>query len=360
MANLFGALGLNDTDRVFAATQGRMQVWDAVQAYVTQHNADLNAAMAVFIEGETEAYTERYYLPGTGRMPRRGEQAPNAATRRNGSWDVAFPLEEFGDDIAGDRVTMAYMTTADLSNHILTVTQRDINNVRFELLKAILNGTNGTFVDPLWGSLTIRRLANADGVTYPAVLGSESETTGHTHYVETGYASASISDTNDPIVTAINHLEEHFGAPSGGSNIAVFVNNAQSTILATLTDFVDNPYRLVQPGTNTPTPTGLPMALPGKTLGVHSKGAIVQEWRFVPANYLIAVHLDAPKPLKLRVDPADTGLPRGLALVGEDADFPWESSHWSHRFGFGVGNRLNGVVLELGTGGSYTIPTGYS
>jgi hypothetical protein len=359
MANLFGALGLNDTDRVFAGTTGQAQVWEAVQAYVTQHNADLQAAMAVFVEGETENHIERYYMPGTGRMPRRGEQAQAAATKRNGAWDVAYPLEDFGDQVAGDMVAMAYMTAADLSNHLLTVQQRDINNVRYEVLKALLNSSNGTFVDPLRGSLTIRRLANADGTLYPAVLGSESETSSHTHYIETNYASSSISDTNDPIVTAVDHLEEHFGAPTGGSNIAVFINNAQTAKIAGLTEFVDNPNRFVQPGTNTATPTGLPMALPGKTLGVHNKGAIVQEWRWVPANYIIAVHLDAPKPLKMRVDPADTGLPRGLALVAQDEDTPWRSSHWMHRFGIGVGNRLNGVVLELGTGGSYSVPSGY-
>ena len=39
-------------------------------------------------------------------------------------------------------------------------------------------------------------------------------------------------------------------------------------------------------------------------------GVWVVEWRFVPANYILAIHLDAPKPLMQRVDPADTLSPR--------------------------------------------------
>jgi len=34
-------------------------------------------------------------------------------------------------------------------------------------------------------------------------------------------------------------------------------------------------------------------------------------------------------------------------------------SFWRHRMGYGVANRLNGVVMELAAGGTYTIPTVY-
>jgi hypothetical protein len=35
-------------------------------------------------------------------------------------------------------------------------------------------------------------------------------------------------------------------------------------------------------------------------------------------------------------------------------------AEWRTRFGVGVANRLNAVVMELGSGGTYTIPTGYT
>jgi hypothetical protein len=100
-------------------------------------------------------------------------------------------------------------------------------------------------------------------------------------------------------------------------------------------------------------------SVPGKVIGRHTKGAWLVEWRFIPANYMVAVHAEEAKPLLMRVDPADTGLGTGLQLVANDADFPFVSSFWRHRFGVGVGNRLNGAVMELGTGGTYSVPSGY-
>jgi hypothetical protein len=122
---------------------------------------------------------------------------------------------------------------------------------------------------------------------------------------------------------------------------------------------VQVPDSMIRPGTQTALPTTLPAGVPGRILGRHNAGVWVVEWRWIPANYLLAIHMGAPKPLIQRADPPDTSLPAGLTLVAEEMDQPFKSSYWSHRFGFGVGNRLNGVVLELGTGGTYTVPSGY-
>jgi len=75
---------------------------------------------------------------------------------------------------------------------------------------------------------------------------------------------------------------------------------------------------------------------------------------------LLGINLDAPKPVIERVDPANTGLPRGLALVARDEKYPLETSYYQMRRGFGVGNRLNGVVMFLDAGSTYTVPTVYS
>jgi hypothetical protein len=81
----------------------------------------------------------------------------------------------------------------------------------------------------------------------------------------------------------------------------------------------------------------------------------------MPSSYAIGIDLTAEKPLQKRVDPAYTNLPRGLTLVSESSgNYPLAKSDWQWRFGLGVVNRLNGYVLECGTGGTYTVPTGYS
>lgn len=357
MAGLFGLLGNADTDREFVNTLGQRVVYDAIQIYLDRVNADLQAAMAVFIEAITEDFKERYKLPGGGRLQRRGGLARSGAVKAGGSWDVAYPIEDFGAQIAASDVDMAYMTIGDLERHLATITIQNTNTVRFEILRLLFNATAHTFTDDYKGDLTIQRLANGDSVVYPPVLGSESEAT-DTHYLESGYAATAISDTNNPYITIRNELEEHFGASTGGDNIAVFIHPDELPETEALTDYVPVVDSFVRAGDNTAVPINLP-SVPGAIRG-RVNGCWVVEWRWMTSAYMHGTYLDAPAPLKMRVDPASVGLPRGLALVAREEAYPMESSEWRHRFGVGVGNRLNGVTMELGTGGSYSVPAAYS
>ena len=125
-----------------------------------------------------------------------------------------------------------------------------------------------------------------------------------------------------------------------------------------LTDFDSIGDRFIQEGALADKPFGWPAYVPGRVIG-RTNGVWVVEWAWMPANYMFCIHGDEPAPLKKRVDPADTGLARGFVLAAQDEEFPFQSSFFRHRFGFGAGNRLNGVVLELDTAGTYTIPTAY-
>ncbi len=194
-------------------------------------------------------------------------------------------------------------------------------------------------------------------MVYPPVLGVQAEAT-ENHLLESGYAASAISDTNNPYVTIRDELEEHFGAPTAGSDIVVFINNAQRAKTEALTNFSEVEDRFVRLGTQTDQTNGSLPNVPGRILG-RCDGVWVVEWRWIPSGWAVGIHLDSPKPLTIRVDPADTGLGSGLQLVAKEADFPFMTSHWRDRFGVGVGNRLNAVVMEFGTGGTYTAPSGY-
>jgi hypothetical protein len=356
MSGIFGLIGLNDSDYAYVNTAGQALVFDAANRYIAKANEDMFTAISVFVEMITEDYKERYKLPGGGRLQKRGGQAQSGTVKASGGWDTAYPLEDFGAQVAATDVAMAYMTPQEFQRHVDTVIAQNANTVRHEILYALFNNVARTFVDEHWGSLTIQPLANADATVYPPVLGSETEAT-ETHYLESGYAAASISDTNNPIVTLVDDLEEHFGDTTGGNNIVTFINQAQVAKIGDLTDFDEVPDRFIRVGDNTDVPESLP-GVPGKIIG-RANGSWIVQWRWIPANYLFSLHLDELAPLKMRVDPAATGLGRGLQLVARDETYPIESAHWRHRFGVGAGNRLNGVVMELGTGGTYTIPTAY-
>lgn len=355
MGVLHATLGLPDTDRQFVNTIGQRVVYDAVVDILNRHNEELNAFVSVFAEMTTEDYKLRYKLPGSGRLARRGGQTESPAAKATGQWDIALPLEDFGRQLSGDDVSMAYMRMDEMDRHIMTIMNQNVNTVRFEMLRALFNNTQRTFVDPLYGDLLVEPLANGDAVLYPPILGSETNAADD-HYIESNYTA--ITDANNPYDGFIvPELEEHFGIEQGGSSILTFINRAQVAATTALADFDEVTDRFVTPGDDTATVFGTPN-VPGRVIG-RTNGTWVAQWDWIPAGYLLGVHLDAPRPLMQRVDPEATGLPQGLTLVVQDTEYPFEKSHYRNRFGIGVGNRLNGVVVELGVGGTYTIPPAY-
>lgn len=363
MSGILGALGMTEAaaERAYISTVGQQLVYEAVQAELAKYNAELASVMGLFVEGNTTDHKRRYELPGGGYLQKIGTQSQPGAVKATGNWDVAFPLEDFGAQFSQSRVQMAYMTVAQMNKHLDTVMIQDRNTVRRELMKAILDSGGGSaisWLDPIWGTLSVQPLANGDAVVYPPVLGADTEAT-ENHYIETNYLVSAISDSNNPLITVRDELEEHFGTPTGGSNIAFLTTPAICDKLEALTDFDPVVNRFITPGSNTDIPTNLPAGTPGRVRGVCNSCWVI-EWRSLPATYGIGIHLDAPKPLTMRVDPPDTGLAQGLALVATDEEFPFRNAFYSHRFGFGAGNRLNGVVVEVAAGGSYTVPTGYA
>ena len=360
MSTIFGHLNLNDTDYVFNSTVGQRALMDAIEDYLARRDHQIDMLISVFVDSETENFKERFKLTGTGRMQDMGFDpvAGPAAQKVTGQWDVAYPLTSKQTRVAWTRISQGYYSVMDLERHVLGVEENNKNSVRFEILKAMFNNTQRSFSDPNNGTLSLEPFANGDTVTYPPVIGAESEATDD-HYLESGYAAANISDTNNPYKTIEAELTEHFGRSQGNNEVAVFIHSDQKAVTEDLTDFVEVIDRFVIPGTQTATLTGLPTMHPGRVIG-RTNGCWVIEWDWIPTGYMLGVHMGASPPLKRRIDPATTGFQSGLRLVHEDENFPFEAQYWENRYGYAVGNRLNGVVMELGTGGTYTIPTIYA
>ena len=59
MSSIFGHLNISDSDRVFNATIGQRAIFDAANEYVIKANAELMAAMSVFLEETTDEYKRR-------------------------------------------------------------------------------------------------------------------------------------------------------------------------------------------------------------------------------------------------------------------------------------------------------------
>ena len=350
MINLFGAIGLSESDRLFNGTIGQRVIYEATQEWIDLYNLDLVAATEIFVNGRTDKAKERYRLPGGGMMQRRGRSALPGAVKAGGYWDVGYPLIDFGDVLATDDITYAYMTTAEYSLHLQNISNRDVNTYRFEMLRAMFNNLPYVFQDETLGAVNVQSLANGDATLYPPVLGSAVESTASLFGVA-GYAPSLISDVNNPIKPMVAALQARFGTPTGGSNIAIFINNSERAAISALTDFVRIQYRFVQPGVNTAT-----VIVPGvderllksswEVIGTCS-GAVICQWAFITPGYLMAVHMDAPPPLVERIDPINTGLGAGLQLVMKDQDLIFQTAFWRHRYGIAVQNRLNGYLMQI-------------
>lgn len=363
MSYIFSNIDVSKTEASFLRVAGQELVFSAAQEFINRINSDMLSAISAFVETTTDKHTQRYKMPGGGHLQKRDENGRFRNVAATGSWDVAFPLEDFGAQFETNDVALAYMTGEELSNHISTIVTQNANTIRYEILRRLFKNTTDSFPDPIHGTLTIQPLANGDAVLYPPAIGSEVEAA-QNNYLESNYAASAISNTNDPYLTIVDQLESRFGTPTGGSNIVVFVNNAQTALTRDLAAFVSVASSGVQYGADTSL-SGVPSQISSmssvRVLGTHEENNVtIAEWRYVPAGYMLAVHLDAPAPLKMRVDPASTGLGQGLQLVEDSFKFPHSTMTWRHRFGIGTGNRLNGVVMELGTGGTYTAPAAYA
>lgn len=361
MSSIYGLLGMSDTDRAFVNTIGQSVVYEAIVEQMRLHNEDMSRLTSTFVARQTESFKFRYKLPGNTRLPEVGKSSPPPAMKLYGYWDVAFPLKQYGAQQAGNRVDLAYMSLQALDRHLDAVMYADIERYRWEVLHRILDNVQETFTDDIHGNLSVEPLANGDTVTYPPVVGSNTEATDD-HYLTSLYTEANVSETNNPLVTMRDELNEHFGGPSqGGDNVVVFGDaSACDEIQAGLTtSFVPVSDRYTQEGDATAQPFGFPGILPGIIRG-RSNGVWVVEWRWVSDAYLIGTLIDEEAPLIERVDPADTGLGSGLQLVAETDHAPLQGAQYIHRFGLGAGNRLNGVVMQLTESASYTVPSAYT
>lgn len=361
MSTIFALARLNSSDYKYTRNADQTLIYEATMQYVDMANDAAFGAMNAFVGSTpTTVAQERYQLPMNGRMQKVSEERGAKSVARSGKWDVAYPLEQFGSELTVTDIDMAYMTPEEYQTHIDGVISMANNARRHEILYRLFNNTQDTFEDKRLGALTIEPLANGDTVVYPPVEGSDTEAT-ESHYLESGYAASVISDTNNPIKTLVDDLVHHGVNRTEDIPVVTFINPAQQSAIESLTNFVPYiPPSRIRAGMDTDEVVLPPANLPGRVIGYVRGYSWISVWPWIPSDYLVSVNLAAPAPLKMRVDPAETGLGSGgLVALPEEINGVLTFNTWRLRFGIGGANRLSAAVMELGTGGTYTIPTAY-
>lgn len=362
MSGVAGILNIADSDYVTVNSLGQQVVYDAVNEILRQWNEDVVAASSVFIERTTENFKFKHYLPGGGEMQVLGGQAPAAAVKRYGSYDVALQLRDYGDEIAGSRRDLAYMSITALDAQLKNIQMRALATLRRRIMTSIFEDTQYTFDDPVHGNLTIEHLANGDTVVYPPVWGATVEAIDD-HYLEAGYVVAAIATgATNPVITLRDEIAEHYGGLGSFGRDFVFFHNTDATeYLAAITGYHATADPRIHLGDDTAYLASLPGNVPGRVHG-YLDGCWLSEWPAgIPATYAVMVLLGIPAPLYMRIHPARVALGSGLQLVKrDDSNYPMERSSFEFRFGVGIVNRLAAAVMEITEDATYAPPTGYT
>jgi hypothetical protein len=350
MAALYGIMGMGDVKNMSVTQIGQRIVFDAVNQLVDRYNAELAEIERFFVAGETTEPQVTYIMPGGGMMQESTDMSRPGAVRPPLGWPVGFEIRDARDQVAWDDVALAYATVEQVQATVNNVQIRHTNWVRFHLMRALFNNTTRTFVDPLFGNVTVYPLASGDATVYPPVIAATVGATDN-HYL--AFNQASISDANNPFPTWRAELEEHGIA----GDIVALANPTQVAQIKAMTNFVDvaDTALRVNQGVEA-VYSGRPV--PGTIVG-YVDGVWISEWRWMPAGYIYMTATEAPAPLMRRVDRAAIPGRGELRLIATQTEFPFIESFWRDRHGYGVANRLNGLVGQI-TGATYVIPSGYA
>ncbi len=350
-----GILGIEDSEETFVNTVGQQAVFDAVNEYAARLSESLNRVTGLFVERTTEDYKWRYYLPGDRELQTQGGMGRSAEQKGGKYYDVALPIFQFGDALGGSYVETAYMTIADVEKQMVEMRNATRRTLRRQILTSIFNNEPLTFDDIKRGQLTVLSLANQDGTLYPPLPGYDDLAQAQ-HYLETGYLVSAIDDTHNVIKVHADVLLARYPDEYDG---IVFIGTDQVEYVKGLTGFMEVGDPRIIKGGLADRLTNLPGAVPGKIIG-RCEEMWVAVWPDIPPTYSVSIAPSAEKPLQKRIDPAGTNLPSELTLVKQSDLYPLEKSDWMWRFGMGVVNRLNGVVVKCAASGAYSVPAKYA
>ena len=352
MANqvLYGFVNLKDVYNQRIDDVGVPVVNEAIDATFAEHNRQLNAVMALFVDATTE-YKLRYRTPTAARLQPLDENGRARPIKMAGYYDIAFPLQDAGTAWGQTYKASKKMTVAEAANIVNTLLTADKRWMRDHVLAALFANAAWTFVDEQHGSLTIKGLANSDTDTYLIQAGTDAGAT-DTHYLAQANA---INNSNDPFGTIYAELTEH---PENSGDVVVFVPTGLKASIQGLSAFYPLGDPNLNPGVATTTVRGsLGVQLPGTLFGYHEEKVWLAEWKALPAGYMVATTTGGDRALAMREEP-EASL-RGFNRVAERNDHPFYEGQYLRTAGFGAQNRVGAVVYRVGNG-AYAVPTNYT
>ncbi len=260
-------------------------------------------------------------------------------------------------------------------------TQAQVEALHNEVLEAddrlMFNKIFKTVFNPLNIASSIRNIPvpvykfwNGDGISPPVYKTNTFDGT-HNHFITSGSAAI-----NSAALTAIeDHLYHHGYSLVNGYRILLFVNRQEGKVLrgARVTggwqyDFIPGPAfggQIFLPaalGIAGPAPAGgAPDGLSQQVVGTYGPFHVIED-EYIPPGYVVGLASGGPdligNPIGIR-EHTNPSM-RGLQLIGGDNDYPMTDAFYRRGFGTGVRHRGAGVVMQVTTNASYTVPSAYA
>lgn len=275
-------------------------------------------------------------------------------------WDLALRYTwQFLADASSEQLRA-------LNNQAL---EADNRLVFTRVMRAIFNST--TRVATIDGdAVNVYPFYNGDSIV-PPKWKSTVHTSGHNHYLESGGTTVDPGD----VQAMIDHLTHHGYTQSRGYRILLMVNSQEGTTIRDFTKGTASAKYTFIPGQNygggvyIPANGGLVgqptlANIPGlETIGSYGPATVIEE-DYIPAGYMVMIvtageqNIGNPVGIRQHANASLQGLQ--LAKGKQSNEYPLIDSYYIHGMGTGIRHRGAGVVMEIGNGGTYTIPSAYA
>lgn len=234
-----------------------------------------------------------------------------------------------------------------------------------KVMKTLFNSLNVQGVGDKNEPVMVYKLYNGDGEVPPAYK-TTTFSGSHTHYLTSGNSAL----TSANVDTLIADATSHGFTMDRGYRLVLWVNPQESARIKTWRvaggasfDFVPNPGlangAVWVPGTGSYQggPSGV---LPGQ-IGTYGPYHVVEE-SYIPAGYVVSLSSGGPDALGNPVGIREHANPayRGLKIIpGQRTQYPLLDSFYRRGFGTGIRQRGGGLIMQVTTNPTYTIPAAY-
>lgn len=329
---------------------GEDKAFENINRDLVAHNNIVNGMIMNFIERTTDRI-RGYGSNASMVMDEVDEMAQADAQKITAGQNVGFPLRLFQETVQWNRKFIENETMGELVAQFEAAKVAHVTQIQKQIKRAIFTPTNSTlsdrYVKPII-DLPLKAFVNADSADVPiSPNGQTFDGTTHTHFLARAGGSVAASDVSALVEAVLEHHNQ------GGAML--YINRAQEAAIRAMTaNFV--PYFDTRTNPAIDSTTGIGGLdvnnLYNRAIGLFD-GAEVWVKPWIPASYMFAFVMGAPKPLVMRERRPGSGM---LKLVSDDERYPLRAQTLEAEFGIGVWNRTNGAVLYTGDT-SYATPT---